>query len=328
MSPALTELLGTLRHADVRRLAWAIASPSLFDAAHPDWQGRLRNDAWSDAELLRCRDWLLAMDAHPERAQALSDALGDPLVATPLGHTFEKLVLFWQAARPDVRAATRGLIVRDGNRTVGEFDVLLLRHDGVIETLEVTVKYYLNLRPELGILGCVGPRSFDRMADKYAKMTTRQTDLGHTPAGRAAIARWLATLGETTPERESLVIENHAIARGYVFHREGDATYPPELSPMHTRGLWQTDEQPLPAADAADGTVWRTLAGREWLGPYRGSSAGSGWPNDPAMPRLLALVAARGDGDGDCVGDSDYFETERRFVVRADAGLFKSFDTP
>ena len=85
MSPALTELLGTLRHADVRRLAWAIASPSLFDAAHPDWQGRLRNDAWSDAELLRCRDWLLAMDAHPERAQALSDALGDPLVATPLG---------------------------------------------------------------------------------------------------------------------------------------------------------------------------------------------------------------------------------------------------
>lgn len=320
MSPVLTELLGTLRHADVRRLAWAIASPSLFDAAHPDWQGRLRNDAWSESELLRCRDGLLAMDAHPERAQALGDALGDPLVATPLGHTFEKLVLFWQSARPDVRAATRGLIVRDGNRTVGEFDVLLLRHDGVVETLEVTVKYYLNLRPELGILGCIGPRSFDRMSDKYAKMTTRQTALGHTPAGRAAIARWLATLGETTADSESLVIENHAIARGYVFHREPGAAYPPELSPAHGRGLWQTDAQPLPAADAAGATVWRTLAGREWLGPYRGGDGDSGWPNDPAMPRLLARLAADKDPA------RDYFEVERRFVVRADAGLLRSFD--
>ena len=163
----------------MRRLAWSIGSPSLFAASRPEWQGRLRDDDWSQQELTRCREWLLALDRDPA---SLYEALGDPTVATPLGHTFEKFVRFWQAARPDVRAATRGLIVREGGRTRGEFDIVLLRHDGVIETLEVTVKFYLNLRPDLGIDGCIGPRAFDRMSDKYAKMTTRQTDLGHTDA--------------------------------------------------------------------------------------------------------------------------------------------------
>ncbi len=231
---------------------------------------------------------------------------------TPLGHTFEKYVLFWQAARPDVRAATRGLVVRNGNRTVGEFDVVLLRYDGVIETLEVTVKYYLNLRPELGIDGCIGPRAFDRMADKYAKMTTRQTNLGHTDAGRIALCRWLeAECGELR-DPESLIVENYAIARGYVFHAAADAAIPIELSSAHGRGLWQTDELPLPdiAPDA-----WRQLGGREWLGPYRGVTSASGWPVDAAMPLMLARM----------VTDAEMsHEVERRFVVRAESGLLKA----
>ncbi|MBL8310593.1 MAG: DUF1853 family protein [Burkholderiales bacterium] len=319
----LSPLLATLHHADVRRLAWAIGSPSLFDAHHPDWQGRLRDDTWSQRELARCHDWLIELDRDPIRRQVLLDALGDPAIATPLGHTFEKLVLFWQAARPDVRAATRGLIVRDNQRTVGEFDIVLLRHDGVIETLEVTVKYYLNLRPDLGMPGCIGPRSFDRMAEKYAKMTTRQTDLGHTEAGRAAIVRWLATLDCAPGNADTLVVDSHAIARGYVFHSaEGDAC-PTELSPSHARGRWQTDALPLPD-EGGKTPPWRLLAGREWLGPYRGSAANSGWPNDPAMPLLMARLEASDSS----AGNASYQEVERRFVVRADAGLFNSFDTP
>jgi hypothetical protein len=313
LSAPLCALLARLADGDVRRLAWAIASPSLFDARHPDWQGRLRDDAWSLAELERCSDWLLRLDADPAARRQLHEALGDPTLNSPLGHTFEKLVLFWQSVRPDVRASTRGLMVREAGRTLGEFDVVLLRHDGVIETLEVTVKFYLNLRPKLGIDGCIGPRAFDRMTDKYRKMTTRQTDLGHTTAGRAAICRWLEAAQGEARDADALVIENHALARGYVFHAAPDVAVPQELSPGHGRGLWQTDELDLPPA--ADGG-WRLLSGREWLGPYSGDVTESGWPNDPAMPRLFARLLAEGGEGGRAA------EVERRFVVRANSGLF------
>ncbi len=305
----LQTLLSDLQNEDVRRLAWAIGSPSLFDATNAVWQSRLRTDEWSSRELSRCANWLQAIDREPDMLQL---SLGDPLVSTPLGHIFEKYVLFWQAARPDVRAATRGLIVRTNGRTLGEFDLVLLRHDGVIETLEVTVKYYLNLHPELGMAGCFGPRAFDRMTDKYRKMTTRQTDLGHTEAGLLAICRWLeTTCGETrTPER--LTVENYALARGYVFHPSANAVIAGELSPQHGRGLWQTDEHALPEDSAS---MWRNLSSREWLGPYRGIATESGWPNDPAMPRMYARLEQRGD---------QWTETDRRFVVRAESGLLKA----
>jgi hypothetical protein len=308
VTPALASLLRQLHDADVRRLAWGIGSPSLFDASRPVWRRRLRDDSWAARELDRCQDWLLALDQTP---LALHAALGDPSVNTPLGHTFEKLVLFWQSARPDVRAATRGLIARTGGRTIGEFDVVLLRHDGVIETLEVTVKYYLSLRPELGIDGCIGPRAFDRMTDKYNKMTTRQTILGDTESGREAICQWLADECGEARDPDSLAVENYALGRGYVFHPSPDAPIPVELSPSHGRGLWQTDAEPLP-----DAVPWRNLAGREWLGPYRGDAVESTWPNDPAMPRMFARLEALADGK--------WAEAERRFVVRADAGLLKS----
>ena len=305
----LNSLLDSLQNGDVRRLAWAIGSPSLFDATNPAWQSRLRTDAWSAQELARCTDWLHAIDREPNALQA---SLGDPTVNTPLGHTFEKFVLFWQAARPDVRAATRGLMVRTAGRTNGEFDVVLLRHDGVIETLEVTVKYYLNLHPELGMAGCFGPRAFDRMTDKYSKMTTRQTDLGHTEAGRLAICRWLETACGETRTPDDLIVENYALARGYVSHPSANSIIPIELSPQHGRGLWQTDEHALPEDSAS---VWRNLSSREWLGPYRGVAAESGWPNDPAMPRMYARLVPHGE---------QWTETERRFVVRAESGLLKA----
>jgi uncharacterized protein len=270
------------------------------------WQGRLRDDTWSQRELERCAEWLLELDRNPAR---LREAAGDPTVNTPLGHVFEKLVLFWQSARPDVRAATRGLVVRNGGRTIGEFDVVMLRHDGVIETLEVTVKYYLNLKPALGIDGCIGPRAFDRMSEKFAKMTTRQTGLGNNEFGRKAICAWLEAFCGETRTPDELRVENHALARGYIFHPSLEAKFAVELSPDHGRGLWQTDEIALP------GPHWRNLAGREWLGPYLGPREERGWPNDPAMPRMYANLAVRSE---------TWVETERRFVVRADAGLLKA----
>ncbi len=302
----LKDLLARLTHPDVRALAWAMGSPALFDATQPVWQGRLRDDAWSSRELARCADWLLELDRAP---QQLHEAAGDPTVNTPLGHVFEKLVLFWQSRRPDVRAATRGLVVRHGRRTVGEFDVVMLRHDGVIETLEVTVKYYLNLKPALGIAGCIGPRAFDKMGEKFEKMTARQTTLGDGEFGRTTICGWLESACGEIRTPDELIVENHALARGYIFHPSTDAEFAKELSPNHGRGLWQTDEIAFPDP------FWRNLAGREWLGPYLGPREERGWPNDPAMPRMYAHLRER---------NGAWAETERRFVVRADAGLLKA----
>lgn len=288
----------------MRALAWTIGSPTLFEPTHSAWDGALRDDAWAAAQLELHAEQLLALDRAPDR---LAEALGDPREAVPLGHTFEKLVLFWQGLRPEVRAATRGLHVRRGGRTLGEFDVVVLRHDGVIETLEVTVKFYLNLNPVLGMAGVLGPRAFDRMDEKWAKMTTRQRLLGTTDAGREAIAAWLAAACDDTRPADSLVIENHAISRGYVFHPNASCAHPAELSHTHLRGCWQTDRLRLPAGD------WRALAGREWLGPYRGPRAESDWPLDPRMPKMLAR--------GTFADEHGWTEAERIFLLRADSGL-------
>ncbi|MFN3629567.1 MAG: DUF1853 family protein [Casimicrobiaceae bacterium] len=295
----------------MRALAWTIGSSTLFEPAHPAWKGALRDDAWAEAELSARAEQLLALDRAPDR---LAEALGDPHEAVPLGHTFEKLVLFWQGMRPEVRAATRGLHVRSGGRTLGEFDVVVLRHDGVIETLEVTVKFYLNLNPALGMAGVLGPRAFDRMDEKWAKMTTRQRLLGTTEAGRVAIGQWLTHACAEARSLDSLVIENHAISRGYVFHPSASCACPSELSPTHLRGCWQTDRQRLPEGD------WRALAGREWLGPYRGPRSESGWPLDPRMPRMLARGAEGEDGQ--------WSESERIFLLRADSGLLAATRQP
>ena len=285
----LAALLDGLRDADVRRLAWSIGSPALFDASRPEWQGRLRDDDWSQRELVRCREWLLALDHDPA---PLHEALGDPMLATPLGHTFEKfVVLFWQAARPDVRASTRGPIVREGGRTRGEFDIVMLRHDGVIETLEVTVKFYLSLRPDLGIDGCIGPRAFDRMSDKYAKMTTRQTDLGHTDAGRAAIARWLQQSCGETVDPDALVVDNHALARGYVSpgsgRRDPGRTFcRPQSRPLADRRPAVAGCRPRSMADAQR---------PEMAGDYRGDAQESGWPSTRHAAMLAQMACGHAD---------------------------------
>ena len=146
-----------------------------------------RDDDWSQQELARCRDWLLALDRDPAPLHA---ALGDPGIATPLGHTFGKFRAVLAGCATDARRHPRPDRAR-GWRTRGEFDIVLLRHDGVIETLEVTVKFYPNLRPDLGIDGLIGPRASDRMSDKYAKMTTRQTDLWPYRRRPHRTARWL-----------------------------------------------------------------------------------------------------------------------------------------
>jgi Uncharacterized protein conserved in bacteria len=303
----LTELLAQLHSPEVRALAWTIGSASLFSAEHPAWGGRLRNDAWAEAELERRAESLLALDRRP---QPLQDALGDPRAEVPLGHTFEKLVLFWQQMRTEVRTATRGLTVRRGGRTLGEFDIVLLRQDGVIETLEVTVKFYLNLNPALGIDGIIGPRAFDRMAEKWRKMTGRQIALGASLEGRLAIAQWLESTCAESSEPERLQVENAAISRGYLFHPWGAERFPPEISAGHLRGHWWTDREPQPAG------IWRALTGWEWLGPYRGALSERDWPVDPRMPKLVARLHVQACDVGE--------ELARAFIVRADSGLFRS----
>jgi len=297
-------LLAGLQHHDVRALAWMIGSPSLFEPSDPAWDGALLDDDWAAKELARMADLLFALDADPA---SLERCLGDPREPEPLGHCFERLVLFWQRLRSDVRTATRGLVVRSGGRTLGEFDVVALRQDGVIETLEVTVKFYLNLNPGLGIDGIIGPRAFDRMRDKHAKMASRQRLLGATAEGRRAIADWLERDCGWSGDSDALVIENLALSRGFVFHPPGCELFPSALSMHHARGRWQTERDPLPPGQ------WRTLAGREWLAPYRGPLATRDWPIDPRMPRMVAAVGG---------SEGDLRERERRFVLRPDSGLF------
>ena len=136
--------------AEVRQLAFAIASPNLLrewphdlakDVAkghHFDWHG----DAIWQQHFARYCPRLQQLDHQPE---ALLQFLQQSK-STRLGIRFEQLLLFWlqDAAYHPYELLGHRLQQRQGRQTLGELDFLLKNHDtGQVEHWEVALKYYL-----------------------------------------------------------------------------------------------------------------------------------------------------------------------------------------
>lgn len=238
-------------HPLVRALAWLIGSPGLLTPAAGKDAGVVE-DAWCVRHLAASHGWLAAQDANP---QLLEEFIALRNIRR-LGFLAEALLAFWLRNCGNFELLAENLVVREGGRTLGDFDLLLRDADnGDTVHWELSVKFYLRLPAADGLAAYVGPAGHDTLAAKADRVLTRQLGLGHTPAGKAV----LANLGI---ER----IVARAFVKGWLFYPVGtQPSATPGLNPAHGRGWWRRhgvdteDHWPVP------GRAYRILDRLEWL---------------------------------------------------------------
>ncbi len=241
-------------HACVRDLAWAAFSPALL--VGPDFRGvGLRYPGFWEARLVE-------LDADPG---PLQEFLGDAAEGR-LGLYYERLWQYLLEQDPDIDLLAHNLPVRDGNRTVGEFDCLLWSEsEGVHIHLELAVKFYLG-QPESGTW--LGPDRRDRLDIKLERLLGHQAQL----ARHAAAEEPLEALGIGD-------CESRIALRGYLFTPAAGMSPPDQFNPELALQRWYplTDFLALPALPA-EWAGWQKIPRRRWLSPFH---AGDGKLRDP-----------------------------------------------
>ncbi|MFF7708179.1 DUF1853 family protein [Pseudomonas sp. NPDC007930] len=293
----LAPLTYQLRPDCVRDLAWALTSPPLLSAA--PWYQRhpLQGSDWARAPAA-LEAWLRQLSAEPAPLLAF---LAQSSVRR-LGLYYERLWQFALAAAPGVTLLAANLPVRDGGRTLGEFDLLLRDAEGE-HHLELALKYYLG--PPAGgghsPAQWLGPGAHDRLDRKLAHLGEQQLRLAEHP-GAAAI---LAEVG-ARHTRPSLWLG------GYLFYPwPQGCTGPAGAHPAHGRGAW-LHRQACPAlAQSLPGARWAALPRARWLAPAAAQPGLSGEQMYLALlalePMMQAQMVVRLGEDGS--------ECERLFVV-------------
>jgi hypothetical protein len=241
------------RQREVRDLAWACFSPPLL---HSDQLGIAGVDDAAFPFSAQRRHWLARLDADPE---PLRDFLN---VASPqrLGLYFERLWQFFLSRDPEVELVAHNLPVREGGRTIGEFDCLYYcrrrqRHCH----LELAVKYYLAHGDTAAPPGAwdiwLGPDSNDRLDRKLQRLLSHQTRLAEHPAGQAA----LAALGVNAPLRELGI-------KGCLFHHPARAVAPPRgFNQQHALQHWRRVSELT--RTLAESQRYQVLPRLQWLSP-------------------------------------------------------------
>lgn len=183
---ALSENLCLLLHTPaVRDLAWACFTPPLLHSAELACRERLAN---ADLPLTPARcDWLQSLDRQPK---ALLQHL-QKLHNQRLGLYFEALWQFFLQQDPEVELLAHNLPVRDGGRTVGEFDCLYFCHRRQRPIhLELAVKFYLrdDSTNSPAAMRWLGPNARDRLDLKLNRLLEHQVLLSRHPLGQEVLA--------------------------------------------------------------------------------------------------------------------------------------------
>lgn len=231
-----TAMLAALKTPQVRDLAWLLSAPSPWFDPHDTAPSRL----------LGAQGWpqLLALDADP--APLLMHLAAHPV--RRLGFYAEQLLAFWIYHAPHLAMHAANLPVRDGLRTVGEFD-FLLTIDGEPWHLETASKFYLQLALPSG--PWVGASLRDALHLKADK-TQRQLQLSQHPAAILPPGFAPCQVGARTT--------------GWLFlPAEGAMPILPPLNPAACLGWWCLLDQPWPQAQ--EDSRWCHLPRLRWLSP-------------------------------------------------------------
>lgn len=210
------------------------------------------------------KEWLNALDRDDH---ALRQYMQAHCHSKRLGLVFESLWHFFLQEDPTTELIAHNIPVRDGNKTLGEFDVLYYCHNSQQAIhLELAVKFFLGLNPsqqQPSLSHWFGPNRADRLDRKLARLSQHQLPLAHTAAGRDTLSKY----GISAPAQQIQV-------SGTLFHRDDEKTAHQSLNPMHQRGHWQTLSEYIGlTASRSESTPWRYLAKPHWLEGQYASAA-------------------------------------------------------
>lgn len=269
----LSELPRRLSQPQVRDLAWTLVAPPLLAAA--DTRHPLLASDWA-RQPGQLADWLRQQDAAPAALAAWLAQGSD----RRLGRQYERLWQFALERAPGVRLRAANLPLREGERTLGELDLLVEDAEGV-HHLELAVKFYLG-EGSAAAPRWLGPGGEDQLARKLAHLRERQLPLSATPLAQASLA-----LLDIAPPRAALWLG------GYLFQPlAGPLPWPTGALPPRQPQLW-CERRQLPEGP------WEVLPKGHWLAPaVAGTPCLPLPPGEPVWPQLLV----RRDGAGDEVG--------------------------
>jgi hypothetical protein len=222
----------------VRDLAFLLYAPAPWRTRHDLPRALLRGDD--------CDGLLARLDVAPDALLARIAQVRP----VRLGLYAELLLAFWFDYAPHIEPVATNRVVREGARTVGEFD-FLLRIDGIPWHIETASKFYLQVGNALSTL--VGPSLRDAWALKAAKLE-RQVSLSRHPLAASVLPDGFADCN------------NGALLAGWFFY----ASPPVLISPMSSDQLsgWFTGmDQPWP--QCGEDSRWLWLPRLRWLSPAR-----------------------------------------------------------
>ncbi len=233
----------------LRDLIWAVCSPSLL-IPRSGWPALFEpGDAGELHRRLACTD-TQALDDHLARRRTRF-----------LGSYFEALWEYFFLHDPDFDIIAKNLQIRDGKRTLGELDFVVLdRRTGQHSHLELAIKFYLGFeapnafRYTDGKHLWVGPQARDRLDLKLARTLEHQLTLSEHPVARAT----LAELGVKS-------VDPRLLFKGYLF-----APLEPVPLPDYIRGSthhagWVRLSSLSAILD--DEHSWHLLQKRHWPAP-------------------------------------------------------------
>jgi hypothetical protein len=236
----------------VRDLAWAIGSPPMWCEKDADirWPG----PRWYSDIAEKFQPTLLACDQDPS---LLADKLKNQKDRR-LGHYHECLWQYWLEHNDRYRLLHANLPIRDHQRTIGEFDLLVEdTYTGKTMHWELAVKFYLNAGDSTQATNWVGPGQRDRLDIKIKHMHSHQSRLRHEPAADLVLRQLGIEVDETW-----------LLLKGRLFYRfGGPASAPPQACPEHLRGFWISASR---FSEAFVGRQLLALKRSQWLAPLEG----------------------------------------------------------
>ncbi len=231
-----------------------------------------------------------------QRGTAVASVVGlgrsggqSPAPIRQVGRWFERVHLTALRGMPGVEVLAANEPLRDGNRTIGELDVLF-RRDARIVHREVAVKYYLAAKPGTHCSAWLGPGKRDRLDLKLDRLATHQI----TVARQARDA-------EAWPENLPFPDETEVLMLGALFSPRGEKRLPEGAHEEADHGHWYFASE---FAETFGDAPWCDLEKPWWLSPEHARGEPSKAARDLVRGLRRPALVARVDT-----------EVERAFVV-------------